>query len=358
MKLSKTKKIILLGTTLAILTTSIAIPIVLLNKDKENNVEKIFKILKAKTTKEKIIELSNNASGKIIANNQAKIIAKIKSLIGKANLNDVKIEVLMQNDTNISTSPQKIIIKLTKNELSKEIKDFLVKKQSIIDVNKDITAIKKILDSKTGDDLIITLPSSSTGNIIEKETNRNEIIKKIRILIDLSNTNGTANHPSLRGTSIQVSMNVDRVITTYTENIIVSITKAGGKTLTTTKTFQVKRDFTTNEEDIKAIEKILNSLNSNNKLIILPSSSTGSIVNNPNNKNVIERKIRKLIDPSNTSGDPNHPSLRGTIITLKSARGVEGDSISNKVKTIVISISKSDGTSLDYYGFAVKKSAI
>ena len=47
MKLSKTKKIFLLGTTLAILTTSIAVPIVLLNKNeenhktkKENNVEK------------------------------------------------------------------------------------------------------------------------------------------------------------------------------------------------------------------------------------------------------------------------------------------------------------------------------
>ncbi len=69
MKLSKTKKFILLGATLAILTTSIAIPIVLLNKDKENELEKIFKILKAKTTKEKIIELSISVSGKIIANN-------------------------------------------------------------------------------------------------------------------------------------------------------------------------------------------------------------------------------------------------------------------------------------------------
>ncbi len=94
MKLSKTKKIILLGTTLAVLSASIAVPIVLLNKDEkkeENDVEKLFKILKAKTNKEKIIELSNNASGKIIANNQEKVIEKIKTLIGKANLNGVKI---------------------------------------------------------------------------------------------------------------------------------------------------------------------------------------------------------------------------------------------------------------------------
>ena len=107
MKLSKTKKIFLLGTTLAILTASIVTPIVLLNKDEkneENDVEKIFKILKDKTIKEKVIELSSNASGKIIADNQDKIIEKIKTLIGKANLKDVKIKVLMKSDANISTT--------------------------------------------------------------------------------------------------------------------------------------------------------------------------------------------------------------------------------------------------------------
>ena len=205
MKLSKTKKILLLGTTLAILTTSIVVPIVLLNQDEknqENDVEKLFKILKAKTSKEKIIELSNNASGKIIANNQDKIIEKVKALIGKANLKKVKIEILMQDDANISTTSQKIIIRLTKDEVSKEIKDFSVKKQSIIEIDKDIALIKNILESKTGDDLIITLPSNSSGNIIGNATNKNEIIKKLRILIDPSNTSGKANHLSLRETSL------------------------------------------------------------------------------------------------------------------------------------------------------------
>ena len=73
MKSSKTKKNILLGTTLAILTTSIVTPIFLLNKDQkneENDVEKLFKILQSKTSKEKIIELSSDASPKIITNNQ------------------------------------------------------------------------------------------------------------------------------------------------------------------------------------------------------------------------------------------------------------------------------------------------
>ena len=291
------------------MTTFIAVPIVLLNKDennKENDVEKIFKILKAKTSKEKIIELLNDASGKIIANNQNKIIEKIKTLIGKANLKDVKIEVLMEKDINISTNPQKIIIKLTKNEIFKEIKDFSVKKQSIIDVNKDIVAIKKILDAKTSNDLIIILPSNSTGNIIGKVTNKNEIIKKLRQLIDPSNTNGDSTHSSLRGTSIEISMNNDTPISTTLQNIIVSISKTSGTTLSTTKTFQV-RIFTANE-DIAAIKEILESKTGQDLIITLLSDSTGGLVDN---QNAIKKKLRILIDPSNTKGEVSHPSLRG-----------------------------------------------
>ena len=316
MKLSKTKKILLLGTTLAILTTSIVAPIVLLNKDEknqENDVEKIFKILKAKTTKEKIIELSNNASGKIIVNNQEKIIEKIKTLIGKANLKDVKIEVLMKNDVNISTTSQKIIIKLTKDEVSKEIKDFSVKRDFTAD--EDIIAIKDILDAKTNNDLIITLPSSSTGNIIENVVNKNAIEKELRKLIDSSNTTGEANHESLRGTSLEVSMNVDAPISTTPQNIIVSISKTSGTTLSTTKTFQVKRDFTP-DEDIAAIKNILESKTGQDLIITLPSSSSGRIIKY-SNEIAIEKKLRTLVDSSNTNGDPNHWSLRGVIIDIQ-----------------------------------------
>ena len=362
MKLSKTKKILLLGTTLSVLTTSIAVPIVLLNKNEDNtknDVEKLFKILKAKTSKEKIIELSSNATGKIIANNQEKIIEKIKTLIGKTNLNNVKIEILKKDDTNISTTAQKIIIKLTKNEFSKEIEGFSVKKQSIMDVNKDIVAIKNILDAKTGEDLIIILPSSSTGNIIGNRINKIAIIKKIIMLIDPSNKSGEGNHQSLRGTSIQVSISSDVAISTTPQDIIVSISKTGGTTVTTTKTFQVKRDFTP-DEDIAAIKEIFDAKSSNDREIILPSNSTGSIINNPVNKNAIERKIRILIDSSNSSGDPNHPSLRGTKITLTKVNLVrssaKNDLIALVHKIIIITISKTGGTSLDISGFAVRKS--
>ncbi len=353
MKLTKTKKILLLGTTLAILTTSLAIPIVLLNKDKkneENDVEKLFKILKAKTTKEKIIELSNSASSKIIANNQEKIVEKIKTLIGKENLNDVKIEVSMKNDSNISTTTQKIIIKLTKNEFSKEIEGFSVKKQSIIDVDKDIAAIKNILDSKIGNDLIIILPSSSTGNIIGNIVNRNAIIKKLRILIDPSNTNGEANHLSLRETSLEISMNADTPISTTPQNIVVSISKAGGTTLSTTKTFQV-RIFTANE-DIAAIKKVLESKTGQDLIITLPSDSTGGVLNNQNQIEII-KKLRILIDPSNINGDPNHPSLRGTNVVINTRIN---KSISRIPQYIDVFIGKTSGTTLAIdQTFQVKK---
>ena len=354
MKLSKIKKMLLLGTILAILTTSIVTPIVLLNKDEkseENDVEKLFKILQAKTTKEKIIELSNNASGKIIANNQDKIIEKVKALIGKANLKKVKIEILMQDDANISTTSQKIIIRLTKDEVSKEIKDFSVKKQSIIEIDKDIALIKNILESKTGDDLIITLPSDSSGNIVGNIANRNEIIKKLRILIDSSNTSGKANHLSLRGTSLEVSMDVDAPISTTPQNIIVSISKTNGTTLTTTKTFQVKRDFTA-DEDIVAIKKVLEFKTGNDLIITLPSDSSGTI---SNNQNAIAKKLRILIDPSNINGDANHLSLRGTILTIFGPNLI--NLISTTPKYINIIIGKHSGKTLFIKNkFQVKKS--
>ena len=352
MKLTKTKKILLLGTSLVVLTTSIVVPIVLLNKDEENaknDVEKLFKILKAKTTQEKIIELPSNANGKIIADNQDKIIEKIKTLIGKSNLKKIKIEVLMGKDTNISTTPQKIIIKLTKNEFSKEIEDFSVKRKST--PNEDIIAIKKVLDAKTGDDLIIILPSDSTGNIIEKEANKNAIIKKLKILIDSSNTTGKANHPSLKGTSIEISMNVDAPISTTPQDIIVSINKTGGTTLSTRSTFQVR--IFTNDEDVIAIKKILDSKSGKDLIITLPSSSSGSIILKLANKIAVEKELRKLIDPSNIDGDVNHPSLRGTNIIIYMVNSLP---ISKTPQYINVLIAKISTTSLEIINkFQVKK---
>ena len=565
MKLSKTKKILLLGATLGILATAIVIPIMLLNnnEDEQNkkDVENVVKILEEKNEKEKIINLPSNTKGKIITNNQAKIIAKIKTLIGKENLKAVKIEVSMSEDKNILVTKQEITIKVSKGKYSKKVasaKAYFVKREQndqeiiadinsvktaltnltskdlklftektdksinanknailntlkqvegyskidfkevkikvkddarnlplseetpinitfilskgnvtpveidvftikqldsvevqnikkelnkiksnleglsskIIEVdapsldktithnkdaiksaienldgynsinfsgaiwevkdsndnlpsnnqdainitlvlsknnvkleiqgfsakqmlfsttiNNEIMAIKTILDSKNNEDLIITLPSNSTGKIISKVTNKNEVIKKLRILIDPSNTNGVANHSSLKGTSIQVSMNVDAPISTTAQDIVVSITKSDGRTLTTRKTFRVKRAFTANE-DIAAIKRILDSKSGNNLIITLPSSSTGNIIGSRIisgsriNKIAIEKELRKLIDPSNTNGDPSHPSLRGTSIQVSKSPDT---TISTTPQDIFVSISKSGGTTL------------
>ena len=91
MKLSKTKKIILLGTSIGILTTMIVTPIVLLNNNEDNNqekqnqedVESVIKILEEKKQNERILKFASDLTGKIVANNQDKIIAKIKTLIGE-----------------------------------------------------------------------------------------------------------------------------------------------------------------------------------------------------------------------------------------------------------------------------------
>ena len=559
MKLSKTKKILLLGATLGTLATAIVIPVLLLNnnEDKQNkkDVESVVKILEEKNEKEKIITLPSNTKGKIIANNQAKIIAKIKTLIGSQNLKEVKIEISMDQEQNILTTKKEIIIKVSKGKYSKKVasaKAYFVKreqndqeitadinsvkialtnltskdlklftkktdksinanKKAILNtlkqvegyleidfkevkikvkddpsnlpssnetpinitfilskgnvtpveisiftikqldsdeltsinnelnkikskleglspkilkvdapnldktinhnkdaiknaiqnlsgydaiefdgtsleikdsnqnlptnnqlaipiilvlsknnvnlevqgfsakqmlfsttINNEIMAIKRILDGKTNEDLIITLPSSSTGTIIGNTTNKNEIIKKLRKLIDPSNTNGEANHSSLKGTTIEVSKNPDALISTTPQDIVVSISKNDGRTLSTRKTFRVKRAFTA-DEDIAAIKNIIDSKSGNDLIITLPSNSTGLIIEDANNKNAIKREIRKLIDPSNTSGNPNHASLRGTSIEI--FRGVD-TRISTSLQVIFLKISKSGGTTV------------
>ena len=576
MKLTKTKKILLLGTTIGVLTTAIVVPVIFLGDDENNqekqnqkDVDQVVKILEAKSEEGKIITLPSDAQGKIIANNQDKIIAKIKTLISSQNLKEVKIEVSMSEDKNILATKQEIIIKVSKgkyskkvasakayfvkreqneqeiiadinsvkmaltnlNSSSKALKLFVEKADKSINANKDailktlkrvegyseidfkkvkikvkesntnlpsinqspiniifilskgsvtpveidvftikqidsvevesiknelnkiksslddlvtkvvevdapslnktvthnkaaiksavenlsgysaissnfngatleikdsnnnlpsnnqpavaitlvlwknsvnlevqgfsakqmlfsttinseIMAVKTILDSKSGEDLIITLSSNSTGNIIENANNKNAIIKKLRTLIDPSNTNGNLNHASLKGTTIEVSMNVDAIISTTPQDIVVSISKSGGRTLTTRKTFRVKRDFTI-DEDITAIKNILDSKSNNDLIIILPSISTGNIIEKEANKNVIIKKLRILVDPSNSNGEANHASLRGTSIEV--SMNVDAP-ISTTPQDIVVSISKNGGRTLSTRKtFRVKK---
>ncbi len=156
MKLSKTKKIILLGASIGVLTTMIVTPIVLLNTNKNNqdeqnqkDVESVVKILEEKNQNERILKFSSTLRGKIVANNQEKIVAKIKTLIGKANLKEVKIEIYMKNDRDISPNYAKIQIKISKGKYSKTVDSekpyFVIREQNQQEIIADVNSVKTAL---------------------------------------------------------------------------------------------------------------------------------------------------------------------------------------------------------------------
>ena len=187
MKLSKTKKILLLGATLGILTTAVIIPIVLINQNdnqEEKNKEevlKVIKILEKKSLSKRQIELSSDAKGKIIANNQEKIIKKIKALIRSENLKGIKVEILMQNDQEISTSFQEIKVKISKGNYSQE-----VKKEKTIFVKRSRTSIElALIELNEVKDSLKALRTKIlkvyTSEAIDQKisTNKSEILKAI-----------------------------------------------------------------------------------------------------------------------------------------------------------------------------------
>ena len=157
MKLSKTKKIILLGASIGVLTTMIVTPIVLLNNNENNqdqqnqkDVESVVKILEEKNQDERILKFSSTLRGKIVANNQEKIVTKIKTLIGKSNLKEVKIEIYMKNDRDISPNYTKIQIKISKGKYSKTVDSkkpyFVIREQNQQEIIADVNSVKTALN--------------------------------------------------------------------------------------------------------------------------------------------------------------------------------------------------------------------
>ena len=156
MKLSKTKKFILLGASIGLLTTIIVAPIVLLNNNENNqdeqnqkDVESVVKILEEKNQDERILKFASTLTGKIVANNQEKIVVKIKTLISKANLKEVKIEILMENDRDISPNFAKIQIKVSKGKYSKTVDSekpyFVIREQNQQEIIADVNSVKSAL---------------------------------------------------------------------------------------------------------------------------------------------------------------------------------------------------------------------
>ena len=121
------------------------------NQDEQNqkDVESVVKILEEKNQDERILKFASTLTGKIVANNQEKIVAKIKTLIGEANLKEVKIEIYMRNDQDISPNYAKIQIKVSKGKYSKTIDSekpyFVVREQNQQEIIADVNSVKTAL---------------------------------------------------------------------------------------------------------------------------------------------------------------------------------------------------------------------
>ena len=200
MKLSKTKKIILLGASIGILTT-IVVPIIVLNQKNdeknqnekdisnqdEKDVSKVIKILEEKN--DKTIILPSDSTGKIIANNQKEIIEKIKKLIGETNLKGIKVEISLQQDKEISTNFEKIVVKISKGNYSQTLKN-----DKTISVKRSKTvseiALTKLNQVKTSlEALAIKVVQVDTTSAVDHKI----ITNKVTILEEITKLNGYSN---------------------------------------------------------------------------------------------------------------------------------------------------------------------
>ena len=159
MRTSKFKKTIFFGLFLGAITTGAVLPIFLFKNDKnlqeeqnQKDVESVIKILEEKHKDNKTIIFPSDVEGKIIADNQEKIIEKLKTLIGKSNLKDTKIKILMKKDKNISFNLEQIQIQVSKGNYSKTFgfsKPYFVKREQneqeiIVDINSVKAALNRL----------------------------------------------------------------------------------------------------------------------------------------------------------------------------------------------------------------------
>ena len=191
MKLSKTKKIILLLGTLGLLTTSIVTPIIVIKnenneKKKEENVQyvkKAIEILEEKSLSERQIKLASNSSGKIIEDNKKEIIAKIKNLIGSSNLKGVSIEISIKEDKEISPSFEEIVVEISKGSYSQKIKPnkiFVARNKNATElIEIDVNLVKDSLNALK----VKTIEVYTSGAVDQKiTTNKNQILEAIKKL--------------------------------------------------------------------------------------------------------------------------------------------------------------------------------
>ena len=200
-----------------------------------------WKVKRAKTTDERIVdtfvdklnrvgtkEVILETPGGIISENKGEIKRKIKTLPDFPQLPDgVTLEVKDSN-TSITNTLVSITLVVKKGEIEKEITRFSVKR---LDSELDIVdSIKDKLNAIPVEKETIILPANTTGNVND---NKEEIIKQMRILIDPTNTNGDANHKSLKGTTIEfftlIDGKMENDITTIAQRFMVIIQKTDSK---------------------------------------------------------------------------------------------------------------------------------
>ena len=322
--------------------------------------------LDAKTGDDLTIILPSNTTGNV-ANNKGAIEQELRKLIDPINnptgndnhesLLGTTIEVSASPDGEISSTSQNIIVTISKIDGTSQqtTKVFKVKREKTnaektSEDNVPINSIKGKLDAKIGEDLIIILPNNTTGNVA---TNKGAIEQELRKLIDpINNPTGNANHQSLLGTTITVLASSNVEISPTSQDIIVTISKSG-ISKTTSKTFQVKREKTNAEkanDDINSIKEKLEKIPESSRTITLPSNTTGTFAAN---KAIIIKKLRKLIDPTNTNGVANHASLKGVTIEV-SAQG--GDfRFEDHRQNFIVKISKNNGNTKTLNIFSVFK---
>ena len=354
MALSNNKKIILSGIGIATLAASIVTPVVLLTssgdenkqKDKEN-VEKLSKILKELTIQKRIIELPGDSTGKIVANNQTKIVDAIKKLITDEELKNIKIEVSIKNDVDISNVAKPIIITLKKGEYSAEIKEekdgdnkgFKVKKTSSISKwspNEALVNVKSILDGKKSKLIIINYD-------VDSKINENSIIIT-KIKTALEKQVGIDNLDDVTITPLKDDTN--GTITNSGQGIkfkiIISADNGDGYEII--NDWKVKRKTLTSDEAIVNVKSILDDKSI--KLIHIDLNSDSKINTDSQIIAKIKTALETKVGVANLNGVTITPSKNDANETITN----EGLGIGFKIR-----LSKRGGTAIEINNWKVKR---
>ena len=335
MKLTKTKKIILLGASIGLLTTIIVTPVVLLNnndnQDKQNqkDVENVVKILEEKNQNQRILKFVGSLTGKIVANNQDKIVTKIKTLIGSSNLKEVKIEILMKNDRDISPNYAKIQIKVSKGKYSKIVDSkkpyFVIREQNqqeiIADVNSVKTALTNLetktleLKAKVGDKSVNGNKDAILNTLKQVEGYSDIKFKKVKIKVK-ENSN---NLPLHNATPTNITFILSK------GNYNNELTGFSAKQLASQQIIDITRELNQLKSSLENLEtkKVEVYVPSTNKTITYNKVAIKSAIENLNGFNAINFNRASLEVKNSSDNLPTNDQPATSIILVLSKNNVD-----------------------------------